>query len=107
MLENGADIRVIQEMLGHAKLTTTELYTRVSINLLKQVYLATHPAANLKPHASTLLVPILNARTIAGFVSGKVADRGAGDTQIHRRRQYADVARLGNAAMTAGTVVSR
>ena len=54
-----------------------------------------------------LLVPILNARTIAGFVSGKVADRGAGDTQIHRRRQYADVARLGNAAMTAGTVVSR
>lgn len=49
MLENGADIRVIQEMLGHAKLATTELYTRVSINLLKQVYLATHPAVNLKP----------------------------------------------------------
>jgi integrase/recombinase XerD len=48
MLENGADIRVIQEMLGHAKLTTTELYTRVSINLLKQVYSATHPAAHLK-----------------------------------------------------------
>ena len=47
MLENGADIRVIQEMLGHAKLSTTELYTRVSINLLKQVYLATHPAAHL------------------------------------------------------------
>jgi integrase/recombinase XerD len=48
MLENGADIRVIQEMLGHAKLTTTELYTRVSINLLRQVYSATHPAAHLK-----------------------------------------------------------
>jgi integrase/recombinase XerD len=47
MLENGADIRIVQEMLGHAKITTTELYTRVSINLLKQVYLATHPAANL------------------------------------------------------------
>jgi integrase/recombinase XerD len=47
MLENGADVRVIQEMLGHAKLTTTELYTRVSINLLKQVYSATHPAAHL------------------------------------------------------------
>ena len=45
MLENGADIRVIQEMLGHAKLTTTELYARVSINLLRQVYAATHPAA--------------------------------------------------------------
>jgi integrase/recombinase XerD len=49
MLENGADIRVIQEMLGHAKLTTTELYTRVSIKLLKQVYLATHPGANGRP----------------------------------------------------------
>ena len=48
MLENGADIRVIQEMLGHAKLTTTELYTQVSINLLRQVYSATHPAAHLK-----------------------------------------------------------
>jgi integrase/recombinase XerD len=47
MLENGADIRVIQQMLGHVKLDTTELYTRVSINLLKQVYLATHPAAHL------------------------------------------------------------
>jgi integrase/recombinase XerD len=47
MLENGADIRVIQEMLGHAKISTTELYTRVSINLLKQVYAATHPGAHL------------------------------------------------------------
>jgi integrase/recombinase XerD len=53
MLENGADIRVIQEMLGHAKLSTTELYTRVSINLLKQVYLATHPAASLKTSVAT------------------------------------------------------
>ena len=53
MLENGADIRIVQEMLGHAKLTTTELYTRVSINLLKQVYAATHPGANLKRPAAT------------------------------------------------------
>jgi integrase/recombinase XerD len=51
MLENGADIRVIQEMLGHAKISTTEMYTRVSINLLRQVYAATHPGANLnRPH---------------------------------------------------------
>jgi len=52
MLENGADIRIIQEMLGHSKLATTELYTRVSINLLKQVYLATHPGARLKRTAA-------------------------------------------------------
>jgi integrase/recombinase XerD len=39
----------VQEMLGHSKLTTTEMYTRVSINLLKQVYSATHPASHLRP----------------------------------------------------------
>jgi integrase/recombinase XerD len=48
MLENGADVRVIQEMLGHAQLSTTEIYTRVSINLLKNVYSATHPGAHLE-----------------------------------------------------------
>jgi integrase/recombinase XerD len=45
MLEHGADVRVIQEILGHARLTTTQLYTRVSIRLLKAVHTATHPAA--------------------------------------------------------------
>ncbi len=57
MLEHGADVRVIQEILGHARLTTTQLYTRVSIRLLKAVHTATHPAATLArppaPPAST------------------------------------------------------
>ncbi len=44
MLEGGADIRYIQEMLGHAQLATTELYTRVSIGRLKAVHTRTHPA---------------------------------------------------------------
>jgi len=44
MLENGADIRYIQAILGHAKLTTTELYTQVSILKLKEIHSATHPA---------------------------------------------------------------
>lgn len=48
MLENGADIRFIQEMLGHAKLDTTQEYTRVSIIKLKEIHNATHPAARLK-----------------------------------------------------------
>jgi integrase/recombinase XerD len=44
MLENGADIRYIQALLGHADLTTTEVYTQVSILKLKQVHERTHPA---------------------------------------------------------------
>jgi integrase/recombinase XerD len=44
MLENGADIRYIQHILGHEKLDTTQIYTRVSIRKLKEVHEATHPA---------------------------------------------------------------
>jgi len=48
MLESGADIRFIQQMLGHSKLESTEIYTHVSIQKLKEVYLATHPGAKLR-----------------------------------------------------------
>jgi integrase/recombinase XerD len=44
MLENGADIRYIQQMLGHADLKTTQIYTQVSIRQLKRIHSATHPA---------------------------------------------------------------
>jgi integrase/recombinase XerD len=44
MLENGADIRFIQEMLGHADLKATQLYTHVAIRKLQEVHAATHPA---------------------------------------------------------------
>jgi integrase/recombinase XerD len=44
MLENGADIRFIQQMLGHADLSTTQIYTQVSIRQLKAIHEATHPA---------------------------------------------------------------
>ena len=43
MLENGADIRFIQAMLGHADLSTTQIYTQVSIRQLKAIHTATHP----------------------------------------------------------------
>ena len=44
MLEAGADIRYIQALLGHADLSTTEIYTQVAITKLKAVHAATHPA---------------------------------------------------------------
>ena len=44
MLENGADIRFIQALLGHVKLDTTQIYTQASIRKLKEIHTATHPA---------------------------------------------------------------
>ena len=44
MLDNGADIRYIQQILGHTKLETTEIYTHISIAKLKEIHSATHPA---------------------------------------------------------------
>lgn len=48
MLENGADIRFIQEILGHADLKATQLYTHLSIRKLQQVHTQTHPAEQVR-----------------------------------------------------------
>lgn len=47
MLEGGADVRFIQQMLGHARLDTTALYASVSVRKLKEIHQATHPGARL------------------------------------------------------------
>jgi len=57
MLENGADIRYIQAMLGHSDLTSTQIYTQVNIVKLKEIHTMTHPAR---------LARVTGARTEAG-----------------------------------------
>ncbi len=44
MLENGADLRFIQQMLGHAEISTTQIYTQVAVKKLKEIHTVTHPA---------------------------------------------------------------
>lgn len=59
MLEGGADIRYVAQMLGHARLETTQRYTRVSIDRLRAVHAASHPAAGLDVALAAELCEVL------------------------------------------------
>ena len=66
MLEGGADIRYVAELLGHARLETTQRYTHVSIERLRAVHAATHPAAGLDVAMAAELCAVLPVIPRAG-----------------------------------------
>lgn len=61
MLDNGADTRFIQAMLGHADLATTQIYTHVSVAKLKEIHAATHPAKLQRDSDREALLSMLEA----------------------------------------------
>jgi len=69
MLENGADIRFIQAMLGHAEISTTQIYAQVAIRQLQRVHALTHPGANMRARSGLLsegeLGPCVDQETAA------------------------------------------
>jgi integrase/recombinase XerD len=88
MLEHGADVRFIQQMLGHARLTSTEIYTQVSIRALKAIHEATHPGARLhrdthgddvQPHVAATTLHVDDAQARAELLTTLAAEAAEED----------------------------
>jgi len=72
MLENGADTRYIQAMLGHSNLSTTQIYTHVALTKLKEIHTATHPARlERTPRAAPAAAPDQAARSLLAALAAE------------------------------------
>lgn len=77
LLEGGADIRYIQAMLGHADVSTTQIYASVSIHALKAVHARCHPAAALNPRANTAAAGEATASVTASALLDAIEAEGS------------------------------
>jgi integrase/recombinase XerD len=106
MLENGADIRFVQAMLGHARLDTTVIYTKVSIRKLKEIHTVTHPASRHRSEMRQEAVLIPEAahqqlRTLAAKENAKLNDLLlAGLDLLFAKKGLGSIAELCAAAKT-------
>lgn len=87
MLENGADIRFIQAMLGHVSLNTTQIYTQVSIRQLKAIHTATHPGRLPVGRAHADAPPVTGRDTLLATLDAEAHEEADdGSARVRRKR---------------------
>ena len=71
VLQSSGDLRAVQELLGHASITTTQVYTKLDFGHLSKVYDAAHPRARRRPHRD-------QRPACASQAAARAADRASG-----------------------------